>query len=110
MAAYLNYKKLNKEAKLIAKKRIYTLFEKADEKFDTDRQLANRYVALARKLSMKYKVSIPSGLKRKFCKHCYSYLKPGVNLRVRTHDGKLVYYCLECKRFWRMPLLVKSKK
>ncbi|MFH1637528.1 MAG: ribonuclease P Rpr2/Rpp21/SNM1 subunit [Candidatus Woesearchaeota archaeon] len=45
----------------------------------------------------------PSRLKRKFCKHCGCYFIPGKNLRVRTREGKLIYYCLECKKFWRMP-------
>lgn len=94
------YKK-PEEQKKIAKERIVILFKHADEVFSKDKALANRYVALARKISMKYKVRIPRELKRKFCKHCYKYLKPGVNCRVRTRDGKVVYYCLECKKFMR---------
>jgi len=89
----------------IAKERIDILFKKADDVFDEDRVLADRYVTLARKISMKFKIRIPSILKRKFCPHCYKYLRPGVNLRVRLNQSRLVYCCLECKHFWRMPYL-----
>lgn len=99
-----NYKRINEESKKIAKERIKRLFDKADQRFNDDPSLANRYVTLARKLAMKYKIRIPSELRRKFCKHCYKYLRPGVNLRTRTREGKLVYYCLECKKFWRKPI------
>ncbi|MFH1456204.1 MAG: ribonuclease P [archaeon] len=91
----------------IAKERITILFQQADKVFSKNKGLANRYVTLARKISMKSKVRIPSELKRKFCKHCYHYFKPSVNVRIRTQKGKLVYYCLNCKKFTRIPL--KSK-
>ena len=89
----------------IAKERISFLFKKADEVFTEDKVLADRYVTLARKISMKFKIRIPSSLKRQFCPHCYKYLRPSVNLRVRLNQSRLVYYCLECKHFWRMPYL-----
>jgi ribonuclease P protein subunit RPR2 len=87
----------------IAKERINELFKQAEEAFDKDEKLADRYVELARKISMKYKVRIPSALKKRFCKHCYCYLVPGKNCRVRTHEGKVVYYCLKCKKYMRFP-------
>ena len=87
----------------IAKERIDGLFKQADEMFSEDPQLSDRYVAIARKISMKFKVRIPPQLKRKFCKHCYCFLMPGKNCRVRTHEGKVVYYCQNCKKFMRFP-------
>jgi|TARA_Y100000310_G_scaffold330278_1_gene401652 ribonuclease P protein subunit RPR2 len=96
----------NKE---IARERIKKLFEEADSVFSKDKKLANRYIRLARKIAMKFNLRMPRGYKRKFCKHCYSYLKPGVNLRVRTKDGKVIYYCLECKKFMRFPVSKKGK-
>jgi len=85
----------------IAKERVNELFLQA-EKAKT-KTLANRYVALARKIGMKYKVRIPAAFQKRFCKHCYHYLTPGKNLRVRTQKGHLVYYCLECKGMMRFP-------
>lgn len=55
-------------------------------------------------LTMKYKLKLPKELKKQLCKNCSSILIPSVNCRVRTNKGKLVYYCMECKRFTRMPL------
>lgn len=98
----LNAKK-QKQMKAIAKDRINYLFEQANKAFNKNPGLANRYVTLARKLAMKYKVRIPKELKRKFCKHCYKYLMPGKNCRIRTKEGKVVYYCLNCKKFMRFP-------
>lgn len=86
--------------KKIAKERINLLFSKADQ---SSKKLADRYVTMARKIAMKLNLRLSSHLKRKFCKHCGCYLIPGKNLRVRTRNGKLVYYCSECRKFWRKP-------
>jgi len=96
----------NKE---IARQRIKKLFSEAEKIFPKDKELANKYVKLARKIAMKFNLRMPRGYKRRFCKHCYSYLVPGKNLRVRTRDEKSVYYCLECKKFMRFPLSKGSK-
>ena len=92
----------------IAKERIIQLFEQAALKKD-NQGLANRYVTLARKISMKYKVRIPSVLKRRFCKHCYQYFVQGKNCRVRTAEGKVVYSCFKCKKFMRFPYVREQK-
>ena len=94
--------------KEIALQRIIILFRQAEEVFPKNKALADRYVSLARKLAMKVHAQIPRELKRRFCKHCYVYLKPGVNARVRTREGKVIISCFECKKFTRIPL--KGKK
>jgi len=96
--------------KEIAKERIQQLFQQAERVFSTNKALANRYVTLARKLAMKVKIHIPLELKRRFCKHCYKYLQPGVNSRVRTREGKVVISCFECKKFIRIPIRKKQEK
>lgn len=85
------------EEKEIALERIRTLFEEAKK----SGKYADRYVELARKIAMKTKTSIPSELKRRFCRHCNSYLRPGRNCRIRASRGKLVCYCLKCKKYSR---------
>ena len=90
--------------KQIAKERIKNLFEQAELRFSDNKSLANRYVTLARKLAMKVKIRIPREYKRKFCKHCYKFLRPGKNARVRTRDGKVIISCFECKKFTRIPV------
>ena len=96
------YTRNKSDHKRIARERIEELFRQADIIFRKDQSMSDRYVELARKMAMKYKVRIPSELKRRFCSHCHSFLVPGVNARVRTNKGKVVYYCLKCKRFSRV--------
>lgn len=93
-----------KRQKEIAKERIIELFKKAKETFPKNKSLANRYVTLARKLSMKVRMRIPRPYKRQYCKHCYKFLQNGVNSRVRTRDGKVIISCFECKKFTRIPI------
>lgn len=83
----------------IAKERISVLFEQAANA--EKKELANRYVEMARKIAMKYKVRIPLQFRRRFCKHCKAYLVPGENLKVRTHNGKVVYTCIDCGKHMR---------
>ncbi|MCX6711695.1 MAG: ribonuclease P [Candidatus Woesearchaeota archaeon] len=93
-----------KNNKNIALNRIKVLFKQASESFKDHPERSHRYTHLARKISMKTKTKIPSNLKRKFCKHCYKFLQPGANCRVRTKNKKVIYYCLNCKRYMRFPL------
>jgi ribonuclease P protein subunit RPR2 len=93
--------------KEIAKERVKILFQQAEEVFSRNKSLAHRYVTLARKIAMKVKLRMPIELKRKYCKHCYKFLMPGVNARIRTRDGKVIISCLECKKFTRIPVRKK---
>ena len=97
------------EQKKIARERIIILFQEAEKRFLTNPELSHRYVALARKIAMKVKTRIPPEFKRNYCKHCYKYLKPGINARIRTRDSKVIISCLECKKFTRIPLHIKRK-
>ncbi len=96
-------KRVNKsKLKEIAAERVRTLFQQAEQVFSTDKVLANRYVSLARKIAMKVQLRLPKELKRKYCKFCYSYLRPGVNSRSRIRKGKVIISCFECKKFTRV--------
>jgi len=98
-------KTINKKfQKQIALKRIRGLFELAYNKAtNKDLELADRYVYIARKISMKYLVPIPNEYKRCFCKHCYCYLLPDVNSRFRIKNGKIIIFCKDCKKYTRIP-------
>jgi ribonuclease P protein subunit RPR2 len=102
MTTRMHSKKPAKE-RIVALERIEKLFLEAEMMFSERPDLSNRYVELARKIAMKFKVKIRPALKRRFCKHCYSYLKQGKNVRVRLTEGHVTYYCLECKKFMRFP-------
>jgi ribonuclease P protein subunit RPR2 len=98
-----------KEQQRIAVERIRILFDEAEKAFAKDKMLSNEYVQKARKIGMRYEVPVPRELKRRFCKHCHSFLMPGKNLRVRTHNNKVVYFCRECKHFMRFPFIREKK-
>lgn len=89
----------------IAKERIEILFRQAEKEFPEHKERSNRYVELARKIGMRYKVRIPKKLKRKFCNNCYSYIKPGVNCSVRldSEENTVVWKCKECGHKKRYP-------
>ena len=101
------YKKDQEKVKELALERIKRLFETASDA-GSDKNLTKRYVTMARKIAMKSNLRLPSSLKRKFCRKCNSFFVIGKNCRVRTREGKLIYYCLECKKFTRIQL--KKKK
>jgi len=89
-------------SKEIVEQRIKRLFELADLRISEDRayseHLADRYVELARNLGMKYNVSIPSNLRKRYCHKCLSYIKPGVNcqIRINSKNNTLNYHCKVC--------------
>ena len=86
----------------IAKDRIKKLFNEARKAAKEDKiKRANHYVELARKIGMKCNISIPSKYRRRFCKECYSYLKPGKTCRVRLKNGVIVTKCLNCSHINR---------
>ena len=89
------------EQRKIALERINILFSEAKKMFKEDPNLSDKYVQLAKRISMKYKVKVPAEHKRRICKNCHKFLVPGVNCRVRTKEGHIVFYCLNCKHFMR---------
>ncbi|MDD3492688.1 MAG: RNAase P [Candidatus Thermoplasmatota archaeon] len=92
------------QRKKIARERIARLLDLAEQRaLQGDLDLATRYVELARKLSMKYLVRIPRHFKRRFCKHCYTYLQPGNNCTVRLTRRHLAIHCHACGAITRIP-------
>jgi len=97
-------RKPDNSLKQVARERVQILLENASKVFAKSPELAHRYVYLARKIAMKARYKMESSFKRRFCKHCYHYLSPGKNARIRTREGKLIIYCLDCKKYSRIPL------
>ncbi|MEA1997785.1 MAG: ribonuclease P, partial [Euryarchaeota archaeon] len=67
------------------------------------RNRSDRYVQLARLIGMRYRVRIPSQLKMRICKGCYTYLIPGKNARVRLRGEYITTTCLKCGQQMRRP-------
>ena len=98
-----HYKKPEKIQK-IGIARIIFLFNESRKAFENDSRLSDKYVRIARRISMKYKIKLPSDLKKKFCKNCHRFLVPGTNSRVRIHKHRIIYYCISCKHYMRHPI------
>lgn len=92
------FQKRKNRTKEIALERIEELFRQAELRPN----MAERYVILARKISSRTKTKIPLQYKRRFCKHCNSYLV-GTNSRIRLTRGKKTYFCMNCKTYTRIP-------
>ncbi len=96
----------------IALERIKILFTEAQKAAVRKKyNFANRYVEIARKISMRYNVRIPKDLKRRYCKYCYSYLIPGVNSTVRLNPKTktVEVKCLNCGKVMRYPYKTNKK-
>ncbi|MFB6143903.1 MAG: ribonuclease P protein component 4 [Candidatus Nanohaloarchaea archaeon] len=83
----------------IAEERIRRLFDLAEEKFSEGRkELADRYVELARRTGMRHQVSIPREFRHRFCSSCGAFLVPGENCTVRidSKNATVNYLCEDC--------------
>jgi ribonuclease P protein subunit RPR2 len=96
-------KKNKAVARGIAQERIEYLFDLAKSEFTENPEKSKRYVALARKIGMRHRVSIPSKLKRSFCKKCGSLLIPGNNSKIRLKGDTIIITCLDCGNIKRYP-------
>ena len=96
--------------KKIAQERIGILLEEAEKStISGEKEFAKRYVYLARRIAMRYRVKIPREKRIWICKNCYSYLYPGVNCRIRIKRNTITIFCEECKSYKRFGK-VKEKR
>lgn len=101
-------KKQKSLIKDLAAQRIERLFELAHDEFGQNPKRSDRYVLLARRIGMRYRIRFPTNLKRRMCKHCRSYLVPGSSSRVRLRGRYITVTCLRCNKQMRYPY--KSSK
>ena len=92
----------------LAQERIATLFLQAEERYPD--VLAHRYVQLARRIQMRYKVRFTPQQRRRMCKNCRHFLVPGRNCRIRLTKSKASYTCLDCGHVMRYPYLREQKE
>lgn len=89
-------KSRNPATKKIARERIEILFDQARLAFCAHPERSNRYVEIARRIAMRQRIRIEREFRRQYCHHCYSFLVPGKNMRVRVHRGNVVVTCHIC--------------
>ena len=83
-----------------ARKDIEKLFTLASEIAPREQKLADKYVALARKLASRNRVSLRR-YNRVHCRKCSTYFT-SKTLRVRTRQTAVVYACLKCGHITRI--------
>ena len=92
--------------KLFTNEMIY-LLNLADNISSEDLNLSNRYVHLARKISKKTKVTIPTNFAFKFCRKCNVWWIPSKTVQIRIHSTHITFTCLNCHTV-RKKWLLKS--
>jgi ribonuclease P protein subunit RPR2 len=100
----------NPATKKIARERIEILFEQARLAFCAHPERSNRYVEIARRIAMRQRIRIDTGFRRQYCHHCYSFLVPGKNMRVRVHRGNVVVTCHSCNKKTRFRVVKPDVK
>ena len=85
------------------------LFSKAENIFRSNPKMSNRFVRKAVRISNKARMSLPSSFKKRFCRYCRVFWVFSENVRVRLHNKKVIYSCLNCKNHTRHPY-VREKK
>lgn len=90
------------------------LFQKADEIYPEKKDLANRYVYLARRYAQRAKIKIPFEWKKRICHKCKQFLYPGLNCRIRMQSKKgrgshVSLTCYDCNNITRFYIKIKRK-
>jgi len=96
----------------IALKRIKQLFELAFKTLADRPDLSQRYVEIARKISMRTRTRLPKENRLLICRHCKKFIFPGVSSRIRIQPRRephIVITCLYCGKYMRIPLKRRKK-
>lgn len=88
----------------IARERVSDLFALAErESRGSHPALADRYVALARRIGMRYNVRLMREYRDLYCRGCSTFWVEGRTVRTRLREGHRVRTCLKCGRQRRTP-------
>ncbi len=90
--------------KTIALERMQILIENAISNSRTYPKLAQRQADLARKISTKYRITMPNDMRMSFCKKCKNFIVPGVSSRFRigrSSQKSIRVTCSFCGHIYR---------
>jgi ribonuclease P protein subunit RPR2 len=88
--------KLGASNKKTALQRIHRLFHLARNLIHENEELAQRCIAIARKISMASRTRIPKEYQRQICRGCKKFILPGVNCRVRIQQRREPHIVITC--------------
>jgi ribonuclease P protein subunit RPR2 len=96
----------------IASERMAILLDLAQEEVKDHPERSKRYIALMKKIGMRYNIRLQPHVKARICKKCGIYLVPGYNCRTRIIAKAVITECAACghaeKKQCR-PVLYKTK-
>ena len=87
---------MNPSRKKIALERMYILVKTAISNARLDPNLAEKQANLARRISTRYRISMPYELRINFCKKCKKFIVPGINSRIRIGRTPLKSIRITC--------------
>ena len=87
---------MNPSRKKIALERMYILVKTAISNARSDPSLAEKQANLARRISTRYRISMPYELRINFCKKCKKFIVPGINSRIRIGRTPLKSIRITC--------------
>ncbi len=79
-----------------ASEQIKKIFETVKSIAEKDEVKSSKLLKKARRLVMHYRIKLSKAYKGKFCKKCNTYFIYGKTVRVRNHERKISYSCLNC--------------
>lgn len=100
------------ETRQMALNHIRTLLKLAEQNIRKEPELAQRYAAIARRIAMRTRVRLPAEYRRLICRHCKSFIYPGVNSRVRVQQRRephMAITCMVCGKTTRIMLKPREK-
>jgi ribonuclease P protein subunit RPR2 len=104
---------MNSDPKKVAIERVRILFQLANANIHDRPDLAQRYVEIARKISMRTRLHLPQEYHIQICRHCKRFILPGTSLRVRIQNRRephVAITCLYCGGKMRIPLEGKKPR
>ncbi len=89
----------------IAEKRISMLFSLAEKAaLKGEKELARRYVSLARRIAEKVNLRVGRRYGKKFCRRCNTFFTSDtLKVRVDKNTKSILYICKECGYIRRYP-------
>jgi len=89
--------------KQIAIKRMEILFNNAISNAKNNPRLAQKQAEIAKKISMKFKITMPFEIRSNFCKKCKKFIAPGITSKIRlgSKPKSIRITCSYCNHTYR---------
>ena len=89
--------------KQIAIRRMEILFNNAISNAKNNPSLAQKQAEIAKKISMKFKITMPFEIRSNFCKKCKKFIAPGITSKIRlgSKPKSIRITCSYCNHTYR---------